>query len=169
MSHAQIRPAALGDLSRMLEIEIAAATLFPTSVLPESVGRTGSPRELSNAIASNLAWVAELALQGVVGFLAAQVRASSLHIVEMDVHPSHGRQGIGGMLLQHAVQHCKTIGLNHLTLSTFSTVPWNAPFYSKHGFRICSKTQDFPHLAQAIAHETMRGLENRVAMVRDVA
>jgi GNAT superfamily N-acetyltransferase len=169
MTERRLRSADLSDLPRMLEIEIAAATLFPTSVLPETVGRSGSPDELRAAVVSGLAWVAEAEHKLVVGFLVAQVVGTSLHIVEMDVHPSHGRQGIGGQLLEHAVTQCKVLGLSEATLTTFTSVPWNEPFYSRHRFRVLASTLRFGHLAQALAREASRGLENRVAMLRDVA
>ena len=169
MTERRFRSANLTDLPRMLEIEIAAATLFPTSVLPETVGRSGSPDEHRAAIASELAWVAEAEHKLVVGFLVAQVVGTSLHIVEMDVHPSHGRQGIGGQLLAHAVTQCKVLGLRQATLTTFTSVPWNAPFYARHGFRVLESTLRFAHLTQALAREASRGLKHRVAMLRDVA
>ena len=169
MTEVRLRPAVFADLQRLLEIEIQAAALFPTSVLPETVGRSGSPDELQAAVASGLAWVAEAEHNLVVGFLAAQVVGTSLHIVEMDVLPTHGRQGIGALLLEHAAAQCKTLGLHEATLTTFSSVPWNEPFYARHGFRALQSTSRFGHLTQALAREASRGLKDRIAMLRDVA
>jgi GNAT superfamily N-acetyltransferase len=153
----------------MVAIEIEAAKRFPLSVLPASVGRSGSPLELQEALAAGLAWVAEADKCLIVGFLAAQAIDTSLHIIEMDVHPSHGRQGIGATLLRHAVNHCKSLGLREATLTTFRSVPWNGPFYTKHGFRPLEGGPEFPHLTQALAREARRGLQDRVAMLRNVA
>ena len=133
------------------------------------LGRSGSPDELQAAVASGLAWVAEAEHNLVVGFLAAQVVGTSLHIVEMDVLPTHGRQGIGALLLEHAAAQCKTLGLHEATLTTFSSVPWNEPFYARHGFRALESTSRFRHLTQALAREASRGLKDRIAMLRDVA
>ncbi len=169
MTEVRLRPAVFIDLPRMLEVEIQAASLFPTSVLPETMGRSGSPDELRAAVASGLAWVAEAEQNLVVGFLVAQVVGTSLHIVEMDVLPSHGRQGIGGLLLEHAIAQCKTLGLHETTLTTFTSVPWNERFYAQHGFRALETTYKFGHLTQALAHEASRGLKDRIAMLRDVA
>jgi GNAT superfamily N-acetyltransferase len=168
MTEVRLRPAVLADLPRMLEVEIQAATLFPSSVLPEAMGRSGSPHELRAAVAAGLAWVAEAEHNLVVGFLVAQVVGTSLHIVEMDVHPAHGRQGIGGLLLEHAIAQCQRLGLHETTLTTFTSVPWNEPFYARHGFRALTSTDKFGHLTRALAHEASRGLKDRTAMLRDV-
>ena len=169
MTEVRLRPATQVDLPQMVAVEIEAATLFPVSVLPATVGRSGSPDELQAAVASGLAWVAETEQGLIVGFLAAQAIATSLHIVEMDVLPSHGRRGIGASLLEYAVRHCKDLGLRETTLTTFLSVPWNGPFYAKHGFQPLEGGFGFPHLSHALARETRRGLQNRVAMLRTVA
>ena len=169
MIEVDLRPATVADVRCMVDIEIAAATLFPTAVLPEAVGRTGSLEEIREGIASGLAWVAEAAQNLVVGFLLAKTIGTSLHIVEMDVLPSHGRQGIGGLLLEHAVAQCKVMGLCETTLTTFSGVPWNAPFYTRRGFKVVGSTNHFPHLDLALQREATRGLKERVAMYRNAA
>ena len=92
-----------------------------------------------------------------------------MHIVEMDVLPSHGRLGIGSRLLEHAVAKCKVLGARETTLTTFLNIPWNAPFYAQHGFRRVSNVSHFPHLDQALQRESTRGLGERVAMYRNAA
>jgi len=169
MIEVRLRPATLADVRRMVDIEIAAAKLFPTEVLPEAVGRTGSQEEIREGIASGLAWVAEAEQSLVVGFLVAKTIGTSMHIVEMDVLPSHGRQGIGGQLLEQAIAQCKVMGLREATLTTFLGVPWNAPFYTQHGFKVASGVSHFPHLDQALQREAARGLKERVAMYRNAA
>jgi GNAT superfamily N-acetyltransferase len=169
MTEIRLRPAASSDLPQMLAVEVEAAKLFPTSVLPETVGRSGSLEKLQTAVASGLAWVAEAEQNLVVGFLASQIFDTSLHIVEMDVLPTHGRRGIGALLLKHAATQCKVLALRETTLTTFSTVPWNGPFYSKQGFEPLQDTSNFRHLAQALADKASSGLKNRIAMLRNVA
>ena len=169
MIEVRLRPATLADVRRMVDIEIAAAKLFPTEVLPEAVGLTGSQEEIREGIASGLAWVAEAEQSLVVGFLVAKTIGTSMHIVEMDVLPSHGRQGIGGQLLEQAIAQCKVMGLREATLTTFLGVPWNAPFYTQHGFKVVSGVSHYPHLDQALQREAARGLKERVAMYRNAA
>lgn len=168
MTHAAIRPATEDDLERMIAVEVAAADLFPLDVLPADVGRSGARDDTQRAIRASLAWVAEAEGDGVVGFLTAQIAGHCLHVAEMDVLPSHGRRGIGGQLLAHACTHARHHGLRALTLTTFAHVPWNAPFYAKHGFSIVNEPQELEHLRAALAHERSCGLKDRVAMMRAV-
>lgn len=119
-------------------------------VRPAAIARQSSCAELESALAADLAGVAEVELGCAVGFPAAQSIGASLDIVEMDVLPSHGRKGIGALLLQHAAEHCKSLGHCEITLTTFASVPWNAPFYVKHGFRTLPHVSRFEHLTQAM-------------------
>lgn len=151
----------------MIAVEIEAASIFPVSVLPTTVGRAGSPDELQAAVALGLAWVAAADQDQIVGFLAAQVIGTSFHIVEMDVLPSHGRHGIGALLLEHSANQCKALGLRETTLTTFLSIPWNGPFYAKHGFQPVKDAREFAHLTRALARENSRGLKDRVAMLRN--
>lgn len=169
MTEVRLRLAVADDLASMLAVEIEAARVFPPSVLPATVGRSGSPDELRAAIAAGLAWVAVVEPTRIVGFLAAEVIGTSLHIVEMDVLPSHGRRGIGALLLEHAFEHGRATGLREITLTTFSSVPWNAPFYARHGFEPVNDVRVRAHLEQALEREVRRGLKDRVAMLRRVA
>lgn len=169
MSNIVVRLATAEDLDHMVAVEIAAAQLFPLEVLPADVGRSGSREEARDAIAASLAWVAQAHDAGLVGFVIAKAVARYLHIVEIDVLPSYSRQGIGGRLLEHACTHAARQSFAALTLTTFEHVPWNAPFYAKHGFSVPADIQNFAHLQQALTREQARGLRNRVAMVRSAA
>lgn len=75
---------------------------------------------------------------------------------------------MGALLLQHAAEQCRRLGHNEITLTTFASVPWNAPFYAKYGFRHLLNVSRFAHLTQALARESDRVLRNRVAMFREV-
>ena len=169
MTEVHLRLATFADVRRMADIEIAAATLFPTAVRPIAFGRTGSLEEIREGIASRLAWVAQVEQGLVAGFLVAKTIGTSMHIVEMDVLPSHGRRGIGGQLLAQVVAQCKVMGLREITLTTFLGVPWNAPFYVRHGFKVVGIISHYPHLGQALQREAAHGLKERVAMYRNAA
>ena len=55
-----------------------------------------------------------------------------------------------------------------LTLTTFSDVPWNAPYYQRLGFAIVEPSHQGFELAAAVARETrsIPGRAPRVAMRR---
>jgi GNAT superfamily N-acetyltransferase len=163
-----LRPGALADLPALERVEAAAATLFPPDALPAGAASPMPPESLRACLAASLLWVAETDGAGVVGLIAAEGRGESLHILEMDVLPSHGRQGIGTRLLHHACQVARERGYRHVTLTTFAHLPWNAPFYERNGFREVVEFGAYPHLAVEHQHERDRGLERRVAMARRV-
>jgi GNAT superfamily N-acetyltransferase len=55
------------------------------------------------------------------------------HLEEMDVLPEHAGQGLGAALIEAVCSWAHTRGFDAVTLSTFRDVPWNAPFYPRHG------------------------------------
>ena len=157
------------DIPLLARIELGAAALFPPGTFPSEPAQSLPRSVLMNAIESSSLWVAELEGAGVVGFLAAREFGLCLHIEEMDVAPLHSRQGVGSRLLKRAIQAAKVRSLQHITLTTFTHLPWNAPFYSKHGFFPVQAHEQLPHLASVLRQEQDRGLERRVAMVKNAA
>lgn len=61
-------------------------------------------------------------------------------------------------------------GLTALTLTTFTDVPWNAPYYARLGFRALSESELTPGLRRIRAEEAAHGLARwpRVCMRVDV-
>lgn len=100
MNTVQLRHATPCDLPRLVQVEVKAAKRFPPDVLPSQLATPMSAKALAACLASALLWVAEDEALGVVGFVGAEPHGDCLHIVEMDVLPSHGRQGIGARVLQ---------------------------------------------------------------------
>ena len=58
-----------------------------------------------------------------------------MHLAQLSVHPASGRRGIGGALLTATVDLARERGFDRVTLTTYAEVPWNAPFYARHGWR----------------------------------
>src|SRR5439155_22101047 len=163
----RVRLGELSDLPRLEIIEHEPAAMFPASVLPPETAQPLPRAELAAGMTASLLWVAESASAGPVGFVVCERFTSCLHIGEMDLRPSFGRRGIGTRLLFHACAAAKDFGLQFVTLTTFSHLPWNAPFYAKHGFAAVQSLEHVPHLKAALRHERNRGLENRIAMVKN--
>jgi GNAT superfamily N-acetyltransferase len=126
--------------------------------------------ELDRYRQSGRAWVATDPAEAPIGYLIADVVDGSLHIEQISVHPRHARRGVGRRLLDHAADHAAAIGAPALTLTTFTYVPWNAPYYARCGFRILHDADLTPGL-RAIRHrEAVHGLDRwpRVCMRRDL-
>jgi GNAT superfamily N-acetyltransferase len=71
-----------------------------------------------------------------VGFALVKMLADDLpHLEEIDVHPSHGRRGLGTALVREVCEWATLRGHVMLTLTTFRAVAWNLPFYARLGSR----------------------------------
>lgn len=156
------------DLPLLPEIELAAARLLaghaPESVLAE----TTSHADLERAQRSGHLWVA-LSDDRPVGFAHVEViEPGSAHLEEIDVHPAHGRRGLGRRLVMAVCEWAATARYRSITLTTFRDVPWNMPFYARLGFEVIPSAAISTALRSIIQNEARRGLdpERRVAMRR---
>jgi GNAT superfamily N-acetyltransferase len=162
----RIRLAHLADLPHLAQIERETAAMFPDSVLPARLAKPVARAEMARGVAQSLLWVAERAPDQLEGFVLCRRRRRCLHICEMDVRPRCGRQGIGRGLLLHALFAARRLDVQYVTLTTFSNLPWNAPFYARHGFAPVNDFRTFGHLVRILRRERQHGLDHRIAMVR---
>ncbi|MBX7497029.1 GNAT family N-acetyltransferase [Qipengyuania sp. 6B39] len=104
----------------------------------------------------------------VVGFAAAAPVGRELHLHELSVARSHQRCGIGATLLEALAVDARNCGLRAITLNTYLDIPWNAPFYARHGYVELEELDSRPHLAQSLEAAVARGLprERRCVMIR---
>ena len=166
----EITAARPSDLPMLPSIELAAARLLaghaPESVLAE----TTSQIEFEDARRHGHLWVAR-ADDVPVGFAHVKVlEPGAAHLEEIDVHPEHGRRGIGTRLVSAVCEWAAREGYASITLTTFRDVPWNMPFYERLGFRTISPAVLSPALRSILQGEARRGLDpaRRVAMRREV-
>ena len=164
-----LRLAQPGDAEAMPEIERAAGRLFEHDPdLGEfDMDMVREPDELRKLIARGHCLVAE-ADDKMVGFLVNQPVRRELHIWEISVHPSHQRSGIGAGLMRACLVDARNCGFAAVTLTTFSDVAWNGPFYERLGFETIDDLPAHPRLARQLASEARDGLpkDRRVAMIR---
>ena len=73
-------------------------------------------------------------------------------------------------LIEQAVAWAGQRGLGAVTLTTFTDVPWNAPYYERLGFRRLSGDELTPGLKAIRAREAAIGLDRwpRCCMRRDL-
>jgi len=163
-----ITAARLEDLTRLPAIELAAARLLAGHA-PESVlNETTSLDVLEKAQREGHLWVA-LADDVPVGFAHVElIEPEAAHLEEIDVHPEHGRHGVGTKLVLQVCEWAAGQGYESITLTTFRDVPWNMPFYARLGFGIVPSEQVSTGLRTVVDNETRRGLDpsRRVVMKR---
>jgi GNAT superfamily N-acetyltransferase len=90
----------------------------------------------------------------------------TFYLQQIDVIPEHGRRGIGSALVSAIFERAKQQGYSIVSLSTFRDLPWNAPFYSKRGFRILEESDLTAGFQQIRLQECEAGLpiSDRVIM-----
>jgi GNAT superfamily N-acetyltransferase len=161
-----VEPARPADLPALPAIEREAVMLFEPGLIPASVlEETTSIAELQAAHDAGLLWVARTPT-GVVGFALVELLDGGPHLEEIDVHPAHGRRGVGRALMHAVMTWAREAGHPSLTLTTFCDVPWNAPFYAQLGFRTLAPSELTPGLQAVVKNELARGLDpsRRVVM-----
>ncbi len=152
-------------------IEQAAAAIFSEIDLPPEVRFLVTDEEtLLEAQREKRLWAALQDKTKLVGFALARVMGDYAHLEEMDVHPEHGRRGIGSQLLDAVIGWAEAVSLPGITLITFRHLPWNAPFYERNGFVRLDAESTNGLLQDLIREEAEAGLEprNRVAMYYDI-
>ena len=153
------------DLGKLSAIERAAAMQFPDHLITPKERVSVVPlSQLVEARENGRLWVALTWEQQPVGFIIVALEADAGFIVEVDVLPDHQGRGLGRALIQEVVDWAREKGLHRVTLTTFSDVPWNAPFYERLGFCRIDRNQLTKDFTRKLDDEERRGLRGRVAM-----
>lgn len=164
-----IRAARTGDLPFLAGIEHEAGLAFADIGMVEvSDDEDPTVEELTPYQQDGRAWVAVDASDLPVAYLIAEEVDGCCHIEQVSVHPTFAGQRIGRALIEEAARWGLASGLRGLTLTTFTDVPWNGPYYLRLGFRILSDEEVTPGLRQIRKQEAARGLDAwpRVCMWR---
>lgn len=168
MSGWSIRLARPGDADAMPVIELAAGALFADVDDVGSAGSHAISAEAQRAYIARGHCLVAVAGEEVVGFITCRPEGRELAVVELDVHPAHQRKGIGAALVRACLIDAGNAGFSAVTLTTFTHVPWNAPFYSRLGFTEVVDLDAHPRLARELDQEVAHGLPRqlRIAMIR---
>ncbi len=156
------------DLPALPRIELAAARLL-SGHAPESVlSAVTSQDDFERSRNEGHLWVA-LSDDVPVGFAQVKILEPRVaHLDEIDVHPDHGRRGIGTKLVEAVCDWAALNAYRSVTLATFRDVRWNMPFYSKLGFEVIPRDILSSALRSVVDDEARRGLDTtrRVVMQR---
>ena len=172
----RIRPATPADLPLLQDIERAAGEPFRTLGMTEIADDEPPALDLLEHFRkAGHAWIAE-GDEAVgdddagrpVAYLIGEPVDGAFHIEQVSVHPDAAHRGVGRTLIAYAADHARDQGLTGLTLTTFTEVPWNAPYYERIGFRPLTDPELTPGLRKIRATEAEHGLDRwpRVCMCR---
>lgn len=154
-----IRPVRPEELALLPGVEQAAGRLFAgTSEAWIVDDGDHSLADFTDWLRDGAIWVA-VADDRIVGFAAVETIDGQSYLHELDVHPDHGRRGLGRRLIATAVAAARAVGQTALRLSTFRHIPWNAPYYVKLGFRELPEADWGPGLREVWRAEIASGLD----------
>jgi len=158
--HLEIILAQPEHLCALPNIERSAAQLFVGWDVPDCViyDQT-SLEEFTELQHKQRLWVA-LLNKAAVGFAVVEPEGDSLHLEELDVDPQFGRQGIGSAIVNFLCEWATNQNYCAMTLTTYSDIPWNAPFYQKLGFVMLTDAQLTESLKLRAEIEDSRGLKS---------
>jgi GNAT superfamily N-acetyltransferase len=105
------------------------------------------------------AWVYVDGADRPVAYLIASVVDDCAHVEQVSVHPDHARKRIGRALIDHLAGWARSRGASALTLTTFTEVAWNGPYYERLGFRRLSDAELSTGLRELRRAEAARGLD----------
>lgn len=159
------------DTHDVIAVVLDAGSLFRDAGMAAVSDNPPPPvDEVTAQIRAGRVWVAEQDGE-VVGCLFVGVVDGDGHIEQVSTARCHQGRGLGRRLVRTAENWARAQGHHRVTLTTFSQVPWNAPYYEHLGYRVLPAEQLGPELAAARATEVALGLDvwGRCAMFRDLA
>ncbi|SDJ38339.1 N-acetylglutamate synthase, GNAT family [Nonomuraea maritima] len=147
-----VRWADAGELPELVAVELAADKLF------EQVGIVFPP---GTTMIEEVDDPGSVLVEGEppAGFALIGWADGNVHLDQLAVRPDSMRQGIGGRLVAAVLDHARAVGAPAVTLTTYRDVPWNAPWYARHGFSVLPEPEWGPELRALVEHERELGIE----------
>jgi GNAT superfamily N-acetyltransferase len=165
-----IRAARREELDAIVAVDDAASTLYAQAGLDFSFASdhpfvVGEIARWARAIDAGLAEVAVGNDERLLAFMTLAHVDDAPYLDQLAVHPHAMRRGIGGALLRRALAWS---GALPLWLTTYAHLPWNQPYYERHGFIAVAEERCGPQMRQLLAGQraALPAPEQRVALVR---
>lgn len=151
------------EIPALIAIDAAATGLFAgTGLLPDTMMQdTLPPEALITSLRQGHLHCARDHRGRLAGFVMTSVRGAWLYIDQISVAPEDGRRGIGGALIGRVLAEARDRRLKKVTLSTFRDLPWNGPFYRRHGFRELPRRRMEKWMIEIESAQDDRGLDLR--------
>ena len=168
-----IRPASPDEIDEMHAIDVDACSLYAEAGLDGDLGP-----EHPYSIAERACWIrcaraGHAFLAGPpgarpVGLLVMDRIDGTPYLEQLSIRRAAMRQGIGRRLLQRAIAWA---GAEPLWLTTYAHIPWNRPFYERHGFVTVLESACSPDMVKVLdeQRQALPGPEHRIAMCRNAS
>jgi GNAT superfamily N-acetyltransferase len=170
-----IRPADPAEIDLLCEIDDDASRLYAQSGLDVNL-RSDDPfivAERARWLESAQRGRAYVAVDGEgrgVGFAALGTVDEAPYLDQLSVRLAAMRRGIGRQLLDRAIDWGRHQGGDALWLTTWDHLPYNRPFYERHGFVAVPEARCGPDVRYHLAEERrwLPAPEHRIAMRRAI-
>lgn len=147
------------EIDRLREIGIEADQRYLHSRHPAFCDGSSIPPQVARqAISEGRLWVAELGSR-VVGWIYVSRLGGEYCVGQVSVALAHGRQGIGTALLRWAHADARARGEPSVVLATQLDVPWNGPWYARHGYEVIPPDAWSPALQAQARQQAEGGLD----------
>jgi GNAT superfamily N-acetyltransferase len=155
-----IRAGAADDVEAMQRIELEAGARFREIGL-DAIADDDPPAAttLLRHVDAGTAWVAVDETGHRIGYATASVVDDNGHLDQVSVVPDAAGRGIGRALIDHVHAWARATGHDAVTLTTFTNVAWNGPYYERLGYEMVAAEHLGPELAAIRADEIAAGLE----------
>ncbi|HEU5473379.1 MAG TPA: GNAT family N-acetyltransferase [Actinophytocola sp.] len=166
-----IRAADEADLETVRDIERAAGRPFAAIGMNQVAEDEAPPLELLRQyVVGQRIWVWVDERDRPVGYLMASVVDGNAHLAQVSVHPDWAHRRIGAALVEQLASWARERDLPAITLTTFTEIPWNAPYYQRLGFRTLPDDELTAGLREIRRTEAAAGLDRwpRTTMRRDL-
>jgi GNAT superfamily N-acetyltransferase len=165
-----IHQASPDEIDEMISIDVDASTLYVEAGLDADLGPQHPYSVAERACWTRCAGEGNAFLAGEprtapVGLLVMDRIDGAAYLEQLSIRRAAMRQGLGRLLLERAIAWA---GREPLWLTTYGHIPWNRPFYERHGFVTIPQSACPPGLV-AILEDQRRALpapEERIAMRR---
>jgi len=136
------------DLPRVMEIEEAAYPFPWTLAIFQDCLRVGYS---GHVLMQN---------RQLVGYSMLSYAADEAHLLNLCIDPLWQGQGLGHMLLEHAIQWAQQMGVDCMFLEVRPSNKTGISLYRKHGFRVIGERPDY--------YRAANGRENALIMKCDL-
>ncbi len=155
----KIRFAKASDLAVLPEIERRASVLYKDTKFAKAVGDDVTTlADFKEAQVHGCLFVAVDFNDQPVGFAFMEIMRQGVHLDELNVLPEYGGHGIGTALVKKVCAWAAENNYPVVTLTTYTDIPWNAPFYRKCGFIDLSREEIPEDLYTLFLNEHKSGL-----------
>ncbi len=152
-----IRAARDQDIPTLRAIERDAGRVFTTLGMAEiAEDEPPSAGTLRRYVEQQQAWV-HTADGRPVAYVLVDIVDGCAHIEQVSVRSAHAGRRVGAGLIEHVDAWAARGGAAALTLTTFTDVPWNGPYYERCGFRRLSDAEVTPGLRELRRAEAEHG------------